>query len=84
VGIDFGSRIASIHNEYEAEGDWERELFIESSSFAVSTYAGITVGANGRAVSHHFFQIAILVASALAASLNHHSIQDTTLGACQI
>jgi len=40
VVIDVGSRIASIHNEYQADGDWERELFIESSSFAAGAVAG--------------------------------------------
>lgn len=39
--IDFTSRAASIRNEYKAGGNWERELFIESSSFALSASAGI-------------------------------------------
>lgn len=39
--IDFTSRVGSIHNEYKAGGEWERELFIESSSFAASAGAGI-------------------------------------------
>ncbi len=38
--IYVGSRIGNVHNEYKADGDWERELFIESSSFAVSAMAG--------------------------------------------
>ncbi len=38
--IDFTSRVGSVHNEYKAGGEWERELFIESSSFAVSAIAG--------------------------------------------
>lgn len=38
--IDFTSRVGNIRNEYQAGGDWERELFIESSSFAVSAIAG--------------------------------------------
>ncbi len=40
VLVDVGSRIGNIHNEYKAEGDWERELFIESSSFAASAWVG--------------------------------------------
>ncbi len=40
VLIDVGSRVGNIHNEYKADGDWERELFIESSSFAASAVAG--------------------------------------------
>ncbi|UTA48659.1 hypothetical protein L1F30_03730 [Simiduia sp. 21SJ11W-1] len=39
--IDFTSRIGNIHNEYKAGGEWERELFIESTSFAASAGAGI-------------------------------------------
>ncbi|MCW8935337.1 MAG: hypothetical protein OQK98_11490, partial [Gammaproteobacteria bacterium] len=43
--IDFTSRVGSIHNNYKADGEWERELFIESSSFATSAVAG-TVAIN--------------------------------------
>jgi hypothetical protein len=39
--IDFTSRVGNIHNEYKSGGEWERELFIESSSFAASAGAGI-------------------------------------------
>ncbi|HED16923.1 MAG TPA: hypothetical protein ENI64_08960 [Gammaproteobacteria bacterium] len=39
--IDFGSRIGSIHNSYQSGGNWERDMFIESSSFAASAGAGI-------------------------------------------
>lgn len=39
--IDFGSRISSIHNSYQAGGNWERDLFIESSSFAASAGTGL-------------------------------------------
>ena len=38
--IDFTSRVGSIRNEYKGGGEWERELFIESSSFAASAIAG--------------------------------------------
>ncbi|BFM09579.1 hypothetical protein [Halioxenophilus aromaticivorans] len=41
--IDFTSRVGNIHNEYKAGGNWERELFIESSSFAASAAAGTLV-----------------------------------------
>lgn len=39
--IDFGSRIGNIHSSYKADGEWERDLFIESSSFALSASTGI-------------------------------------------
>ena len=38
--IDFGSRIGNITNTYKSDGNWEREMFIESSSFATSAVAG--------------------------------------------
>jgi hypothetical protein len=41
--IDFGSRVGTIHNSYKAGGNWEREMFIESSSFAASAATGIGV-----------------------------------------
>lgn len=41
--IDFGSRIGNIHNSYKAGGNWEREMFIESSSFAASAITGTAV-----------------------------------------
>jgi len=44
--IDFGTRIGNIHNSYQAGGDWERDLFIESSSFSASVVAG-TLAVNG-------------------------------------
>lgn len=38
--IDFGSRVGNVHNSYKGGGNWEREMFIESSSFAASAMAG--------------------------------------------
>ncbi len=38
--IDFSGRVGSIHNSYKAGGNWEREMFIESSSFAASAVTG--------------------------------------------
>lgn len=39
--IDFTSRVGNIHTEYKSGGEWERELFIESSSFAASAMVGV-------------------------------------------
>lgn len=39
--IDFSSRVGNIHNSYKSGGNWERDLFIESSSFAAGAFAGI-------------------------------------------
>lgn len=41
VVIEFGSRVGNIYNTYQSDGSWERELFIESSSFALSAGTGI-------------------------------------------
>jgi hypothetical protein len=38
--IDFGSRVGNIHNTHQAGGNWEREMFVESMSFALSTATG--------------------------------------------
>ncbi|NQZ93561.1 MAG: hypothetical protein HRT97_14625 [Moritella sp.] len=39
--IDFSSRVGNIHNSYKAGQNWERKMFIESSSFALSASTGI-------------------------------------------
>ncbi|RAU19949.1 hypothetical protein DN062_01790 [Nitrincola tibetensis] len=36
-----------MHNSYEAGGEWERDLFIESSSFAASAVVGSGVAKAG-------------------------------------
>jgi hypothetical protein len=48
--IDFGARVGNIHNTYKAGGNWDREMFIESSSFALSAGAGTAVVNAGGAV----------------------------------
>ncbi len=78
VLVDVGSRVGNIHNEYKADGDWERELFIESSSFVASAWAGsATVGAGSTALM--FLTIAtpvgwvglIVVAAAASMGMNY-------------
>ena len=32
--------MGNVHNSYKAGGEWERDLFIESNSFALSAIAG--------------------------------------------
>ncbi|GAA6171672.1 hypothetical protein NBRC116592_13420 [Colwellia sp. KU-HH00111] len=50
--IDFGGRVGNIHNSYKAGANWEREMFIESSSFALSAATGIgVVNAGGAALT---------------------------------
>lgn len=49
--IDFSSRVGNITNSYKAHGNWKREMFIESSSFAASAMAGTaTVNIGGAAL----------------------------------
>ena len=38
-----------MHTEYKAGGNWERELFVESSSFAASAITGAAVVKTGLA-----------------------------------
>ena len=48
VAIDFTKRVGNVQNAYKAKGDWEKELFVESSSFALTAVAGglaVKVGA---------------------------------------
>ncbi|MCG8613066.1 MAG: hypothetical protein MI864_21360 [Pseudomonadales bacterium] len=49
VAIDFTTRVGNIHSEYLADGNWERQLFIESSSFAASTTTGLVAAQAGTA-----------------------------------
>lgn len=55
--IDFTSRVGNIHNEYKSGGEWERELFIESSSFVASALTGTAV-VNAGAAALGFLLIA--------------------------
>ncbi len=79
VLVDVGSRIGNVHNEYKAEGDWERELFIESSSFALSAGAGI-IAVNAGTVALTFLTVATpigwigLIVTAAAVSMVTNSI----------
>jgi hypothetical protein len=47
--IDFGSRAGDIYTDYKAGGNWEREMFVQSSSFALSAGVGgaLTVAGMG-------------------------------------
>ena len=55
--IDFGSRVGNIHNSYQAGGNWERDMFVESSSFALSAIAG-TAAVNVGSVALGFLVVA--------------------------
>lgn len=47
--INFGARVGTIRNEYRAGGDWHRQMFIESLSFASSASLGSAVASAGSA-----------------------------------
>jgi hypothetical protein len=55
--IDFGSRVGDVHNSYQAGGNWERDLFIESSSFALSAGSGI-IAVNAGTAALGFLMVA--------------------------
>lgn len=38
--VDFGMRASNVYDSYKEGKNWERDLFIESSSFAASAYTG--------------------------------------------
>ncbi|MEJ2633623.1 MAG: hypothetical protein P8015_20875 [Acidihalobacter sp.] len=40
AAIDFGSRVGDIYMDYKAGGNWERKMFIDSSSFIASAWTG--------------------------------------------
>jgi len=47
VVIDFSTRVGNIHTSYLAGEKWERELFIESSSFVAGATAGVVAAGVG-------------------------------------
>ena len=73
--VDVASRIGNVQKTYKADGDWERELFVESSSFAASAWAGGAIAKAGTA----FFVLAtpagwvglIIVAAAASMGMNY-------------
>jgi hypothetical protein len=49
--VDFGSRVSHIHDSYKSGGNWYREMFVESSSFALSGSIGSGIAAAGSALT---------------------------------
>lgn len=47
--VDFGMRATNVYDSYKEGKNWERDLFIESSSFAASAYLGGAVLDSGMA-----------------------------------
>lgn len=43
AAINFTNKAANVHSSYKSGGNWEKELFIESSSFAASALTGTAV-----------------------------------------
>lgn len=41
--VDFGLRATNVYDSYKEGKNWERDLFVESSSFAASAYLGSAV-----------------------------------------
>ncbi len=80
VAIDFASRIGNVQTTYNADGDWERELFIESSSFALSAFAGTAVAKAGV----DFFVADTPVGWVAAASMGANYAVKEKVGMCTI
>ena len=52
IVIDIASRLGNVHNKYKADGNWEKELFVESTSFGLSLWAGsMAVGVGAAALT---------------------------------
>ncbi len=47
IVVDVASRVGNVQKTYKADGDWERELFVESSSFALSVWTGGVIAKAG-------------------------------------
>jgi len=75
IVVDVASRISNVQNEYKTDGNWERELFVESSSFVAGAWAGI-ITANAGYAALTFLTVATpagwvgLIVTAAAASLH--------------
>ncbi len=75
IVVDVASRVGNVQKAYKADGDWERELFIESSSFALSAVTGTLIANAGVA----FFMLAtpagwvglIVVAAGASMGMNY-------------
>jgi len=50
VVLDFANRTGNVHNSYRAGSNWERDMFIESTSFVVSAGAGWMTSSLGSAL----------------------------------
>ena len=83
VVLDVGSRIGNISNEYQADGDWERELFIESSSFALSAWAGgivVSAGLTLLIAATPVGWVGIIVVAAAGSMLTNYLVKENADG----
>ncbi len=75
--IDFGTRVGNIKNSYKSGDEWERDLFIESSSFAASAGIGM-LGLMVFTAATPFGWV-LLIGSVAAASMGaNHLIKDNS------
>jgi hypothetical protein len=51
VVINFASRVKEVRDNYEAGKDWNREMFVESLSFASSAWIGGAIADAGSAMA---------------------------------
>lgn len=79
VLIDFAARGGNVLNSYQAGGNWHRELFIESSSFATSTIVGLTAlnyGLTFFTVATPLGWVCLIAVAAGAAMLTNDKLQE--------
>lgn len=89
--IEFSSGMGNVHNSYKAGGKWERDLFVESVSFASGATAGI-VAANAGSAVLTFFMVAtpagwvalvvggVVIGTAAAVSIGMNNISKRNAG----
>ena len=75
-----------MQNAYKAEGDWEKELFVESSSFVASALAG-TIAVNVGTKALMFLTVAtpvgwvgLIVVAATASMAMNYAVKENSGG----
>ncbi len=86
IVVDVASRVGNVQKAYKADGDWERELFIESSSFALSAGAGI-IAVNAGTAALMFLTVAtpvgwvgLIVVAAASSMVMNYAVKEKSGG----
>jgi len=86
IVVDVASRVGNVQKAYKADGDWERELFIESSSFALSAGAGV-IAVNAGTAALMFLTVAtpvgwvgLIVVAAASSMVMNYAVKEKSGG----